>query len=101
MAVGLLIFGTSVCSNFVATQSVPKSTVVPRRVPAIPFRGIEKLKNYTATGKLVSHLKLKDGYLPRVAIIGLIIAVGLLLVAAQRYIANKRLANKRWNNDAP
>ena len=28
----------------------------------------------------------------RIAIVGIIIAVGLLLLAAQRYIANKRLA---------
>ena len=42
MAVGLLIFGTSVCSNFVATQSVPESTVVPRRVPATPFSVVEQ-----------------------------------------------------------
>jgi hypothetical protein len=30
---------------------------------------------------------------------GIIIAVGLLLLAAQRYIANKRLANQRRNPD--
>jgi hypothetical protein len=35
----------------------------------------------------------------RIAIFGLLIAVGLLLVAAQRYIANKRLRNSRWNNN--
>jgi hypothetical protein len=35
----------------------------------------------------------------RIAIFGLIIAVGLLILAAQRYVANKRLANKRRNPD--
>jgi hypothetical protein len=34
-----------------------------------------------------------------VALIGIIIAVGLLMLAAQRHIANKRLANKRRNPD--
>jgi hypothetical protein len=34
-----------------------------------------------------------------VALIGIIIAVGLLMLAAQRHIANKRLANKRRNHD--
>ena len=57
MTVGLLIFGTSVCSNFVATQSVPKSTVVPPARTHDPFQGYRKTQNYTATGKLVSHLK--------------------------------------------
>jgi hypothetical protein len=37
----------------------------------------------------------------RIAIFGLLIALGPLLIAAQRYIANKRLANNRRNNDAP
>jgi hypothetical protein len=36
-----------------------------------------------------------------IAIIGIVIAAGLLLLAAQRYIANKRLANRRPNRDAP
>jgi len=36
-----------------------------------------------------------------IATIGIVIGVGLLLLAAQRYIANKRLANNRPNRDAP
>jgi hypothetical protein len=32
-------------------------------------------------------------------LVGLIVVVGMLLLAAQRYIANKRLANNRQNND--
>jgi hypothetical protein len=34
-----------------------------------------------------------------IALAGLIIAVGLLMLAAQRHIANKRLANERRNKD--
>jgi len=34
-----------------------------------------------------------------IALAGLIIAVGLLMLAAQRQIANKRLANERRNRD--
>jgi hypothetical protein len=34
-----------------------------------------------------------------IALAGLIIAVGLLMWAAQRHIANKRLANERRNKD--
>jgi hypothetical protein len=37
--------------------------------------------------------------LERIALIGLIIVVGMLLLAAQRYFANKRLATKRRNKD--
>jgi hypothetical protein len=37
--------------------------------------------------------------LERIALVSLIIVVGLLLLAAQRYCANKRLANKPWNKD--
>jgi hypothetical protein len=36
-----------------------------------------------------------------IALAGLIIAVGLLMLAAQRHFANKRLANERRNKDAP
>jgi hypothetical protein len=41
----------------------------------------------------------EETVLGRIALIGLIIVVGLLLLAAQRYFANKRLANKRRNKD--
>jgi hypothetical protein len=34
-----------------------------------------------------------------IALAGLIIAVGLLMLAAQRQVANKRLANERRNKD--
>jgi hypothetical protein len=34
-----------------------------------------------------------------IAIIGIVIVAGMLLLATQRYIANKRLANKRRNKD--
>jgi len=34
-----------------------------------------------------------------IALAGLIIAVALLMLATQRHIANKRLANERWNKD--
>jgi len=37
--------------------------------------------------------------LGRIALIGLIIVVGMLVLAAQRYFANKRLANKGRNSD--
>jgi hypothetical protein len=36
-----------------------------------------------------------------VALLGIIIAAGLLMLAAQRHIANNRLANKRRNPDEP
>ena len=35
----------------------------------------------------------------RIALVGLIIVVGLILLAAQRYCANQRLANKRRNKN--
>jgi hypothetical protein len=35
----------------------------------------------------------------RASLVGLIVVLGMLLLAAQRYFANKRLANKRRNND--
>src|ERR1700730_4051498 len=44
VAVGLLIFGTPICSNFVATWSVPKSTVAPRHVPTTPFSVVEQCR---------------------------------------------------------
>jgi hypothetical protein len=34
-----------------------------------------------------------------IEVVGVIIVVGMLLLAAQRYFANKRLANKRRNTD--
>lgn len=37
--------------------------------------------------------------LDRIAIFGVIIILGLLLLAEQRYCANKRLANKTQNRD--
>jgi uncharacterized protein involved in exopolysaccharide biosynthesis len=40
-------------------------------------------------------------WVTRIAIFGLLIALGLLLLAGQRYLANKRLANERRNKDAP
>jgi hypothetical protein len=33
----------------------------------------------------------------RIALVGLIVVLGMLFLAAQRYFANKRLANKRRN----
>jgi hypothetical protein len=35
----------------------------------------------------------------RIALVGVIVVVGMLLLAVQRYCANKRLANRRRNND--
>jgi len=34
-----------------------------------------------------------------IAVFGVVIVVGMLLLATQRYIANKRLANERRNKD--
>lgn len=77
MAVGLLIFGTSVCSNFVATQSVPESTVVPGAYPRplsassssvgsfqpkICYRHIHRLKPPAITGALWSLSPDKRSY---------------------------------------
>jgi hypothetical protein len=37
--------------------------------------------------------------LDKIELVSLIVVVGMLLLAAQRYFANKRLANKRRNSD--
>ena len=41
----------------------------------------------------------EETVLGTIALVGLIVVLGMLLLAAQRYFANKRLANKRRNKD--
>jgi hypothetical protein len=44
---------------------------------------------------LLARWRAMDG----ISLVVVIVAVGMLLLAAQRYFANKRLANKRRNSD--
>jgi hypothetical protein len=53
--------------------------------------------SYSSYGLLSTEVKTVLG---RIALDGLIVVVGMLLLAAQWHSANKRLANKRRNNDA-